>query len=92
MAGVLKETIARLQAIEISTETALPERERLALQDRLNLTLASFYLDDTENGAAMATFRRYDWMALCRIRRYLVMPCTANQNEFGLSTGATDTF
>lgn len=89
MAGVLKETIARLQAIEISTETALPERERLALQDRLNLTLASFYLDDTENGAAMATFQkvRLDGPLSDQALFGYALAC-ANQNEFGLALQA----
>ncbi|MBK8972198.1 MAG: hypothetical protein IPM37_12905 [Hahellaceae bacterium] len=88
-AGVLKETIARLQAIELSEDSPLPENERLALQDRMNLTLASFYLDDNENGAAMATFQkvRLEGPLSDQALFGYALAC-ANQNEFGLSLQA----
>ncbi len=88
-AGVLGETLARLRAVVIDEAAPFGTAERLALQDRLHLSEASFLLDAGDNRAAMASFQNVRLAGpLSDQALFGYALATANEKEFGLSLQA----
>ncbi len=88
-AGVLGETLARLRSVVIDEAAPFGAAERLALQDRLHLSEASFLLDAGDNRGAMARFQKVRLAGpLSDQALFGYALATANEEEFGLSLQA----